>query len=465
MYAGNYGFPNAVPPAGSQYNGGAPHSASQNPHLQPGQGPPNQPSMYNHQQQFPMGAQPGPGFPGAPNMIPGPGPAGMMQNTGMPHMAAANGPMPNYQPPYTNSPYGAGVPSSVAPPMNVPTSYAMGGGMPMSSFPMHPGMNPQQQQMMQRMQPSQPNTPGMSTPTPQPQRPFQGQPPQGTPTPNNMPPTQQHPLSTPQHAHSTPPSQTPNNAQQQHQSQPPPSTISTPQTPTFPPSAQNNGPSNASSSGSAPLSPGSGSDSRDKERVGVMLEINNELLLEAMQIHYTRDTLKKERTTSNGTDTHGNESEKSTEDEDMLAQDYLHCMRRLQSNLSYLAALADKKGNVPAAPSPTYLKAPPLNIGIKLRMMVGPDGSESQEAPDREETARYIQDLYKKLQALYPGIDPNKEPVFPVPPGRQGGQPANTVRPGSRTPGQPSPVPGKQKTPKMMTSAPPSSVTNIMARS
>lgn len=31
-------------------------------------------------------------FPGAPNMMPGVGPAGaMMQNTGMPHMAAANG--------------------------------------------------------------------------------------------------------------------------------------------------------------------------------------------------------------------------------------------------------------------------------------------------------------------------------------------------------------------------------------
>ena len=47
--------------------------------------------MYNPQQ-FPMGAQPSPGgYPGAPNMMPGAGPAGMMQNTGMQHMAAANG--------------------------------------------------------------------------------------------------------------------------------------------------------------------------------------------------------------------------------------------------------------------------------------------------------------------------------------------------------------------------------------
>ncbi|KAI1448182.1 hypothetical protein F5Y02DRAFT_337333 [Annulohypoxylon stygium] len=477
MYAGNYGFPNAVPPAGSQYNGGAPHSASQNPHLQPGQGPPNQASMYNPQQ-FPMGAQPGVGFPGAPNMMPGPSPAGMMQNTGMPHMAAANGPMPGYQPPYTNSPYGAGVPSSVAPQMNVPTNYAMG-GMPMPGFPMHPGMNPQQQQqMMQRMQPPQPNpnAPGMQASTPTPHR-FPSQPPQGTPTPSNASNTpqpqqqpqqqqhqqqpqqqQQHPLSTPQNAHVTPQTKTPNNAQQQPQNQPPPNNIPTPQTPTFPASAQHNGPNNASS-GSTPLSPGP--DSRDKERVGVILEINNELLLEAMQILYTRDTLKKERTSSNGTEPHVNEPDKPTEDEDILSQDYLHCMRRLQSNLSYLAALADKKGNVPAAPSPTYLRAPPLNTGIKLKMMVGPDGSESQEAPDRNETAKYIQELYKKLQGLYPGIDPNKEPVFPVPPQRQGTQPANMMKPGPQTPGQPSPVPGRQMTPKMMASAPPSSVGNI----
>ncbi|KAI2780810.1 hypothetical protein F4815DRAFT_115280 [Daldinia loculata] len=453
MYASNYGLPNAIPPAGSQYNGGAPHSASHNHHLQPGQGPPNQVSMYN--QQFPMGTQAGVAFPGAPNMMSGPGPAGMMQNTGMPHMAAASGPMPNYQPPYTNSPYGAGVPSSVAPQMNIPPNYAMGSGMPMSGFSMHPGMNPQQQ-MMQRMHPHPANTPGMSTPTPQ--RSFQNQPRQNTPTPNNAPNTQQHPMSTPQNAHSTPQNHTPSNAQQQPQQQPPPNNILTPQTPTFPTSAQNNGPSNASS-GSTPLSPGP--DSRDKERVGVILEINNELLLEAMQIQNTQQILKKERASANGTDGTASEPEKKPTEEDMLAQDYLHCMRRLQTNLTYLAALADKKGNVTAGPCPSYLKPPPLNTSIKLRMMLGPDGSENQEAPDRRETAKYIQELYKKLQALYPGIDPNKEPTITASSGRQNAQQANAIKPGSRTPGQPSP--GGQQTPKMATSAPPSSIMNIAA--
>ncbi|KAI1074990.1 hypothetical protein F5B20DRAFT_421658 [Whalleya microplaca] len=467
MYAGNYAFP----------NNGAPPPAPQNP-MQPGhgQGPPNQNPMYNPQQ-YPMVSQPGAGFPGAaPGMMPGAGPAGMMHNTGMPHMAAANGPMPNYQTPYTTSPYGAGIPSSVAPQMNVPPNYAMGGGMPMPGFPMHSGMNPQQQMMQQRMQqqPHQPHQPhqqhqpnpppGMSTPTPQ--RTYQSQAPQSTPTPSHAPPPYQTQASTPQNVHGTPQqNQTPNNAQQQQhppqpqpQSQPPPNNnIQTPQTPTFPTSIQGNGP-NGTSSSSTPMSPGP--DPRDKERVGLVLDINNELLVEAMQIQSTQQILKKERATTNGSDGAANESEKKpTKEEDLLAQDYFHCMRRLQSNLQYLAALADKKGSVTAAPCPAYLKAPPLNTSIKLRVAPGPDGSESKEPSNRDETARIVQDLYKKLQALYPGIDPNKEPTFPIPPARQGTQTADgtpgMTKPGAQTPGQPSPDAGKQRTPKMATSGPP----------
>lgn len=103
MYSAPYGggFPNAVAggAAGSTFNGGAP--PSQNPHLQqqqqPGQSP-SQPQMMYNPQQFPMaaGTQAG-SFPGGgPNptaaaaaaMMAGAGPAGMMQNTAMPHMAA-----------------------------------------------------------------------------------------------------------------------------------------------------------------------------------------------------------------------------------------------------------------------------------------------------------------------------------------------------------------------------------------
>ncbi|ORY63078.1 uncharacterized protein BCR38DRAFT_435819 [Pseudomassariella vexata] len=446
MYSGHYGFPNAA---------GAP--PPQNPHLQPGQGPnPNQAQqqqmMYNPQH-FPMGPQGG-GFPGAPNMMPGAGPAGgMMQNNGMP-MAVSNGQMHNYPASYSHSPYGGGIPTSVAPQMNVPPNYAMGGGMPMSGFPMHPGqMTPQQQQqqqmMMQRMQQqSHPSSAGgMSASTPQ--RPFpvqgHGPGPQGTPTP-----TTQQQFATPQNAQGTPRAQTPNSAHPQPQ-QPSSAHAQTPQTPTFPSSVQT-GTINGASSNSTPLSPGG--DSRDKERLAVILEINNELLLEAMQLQHTQAVLKKEHASPR--DGAASELEKKpTEVEDLVSQDYVQVMRRLQSNLSYLASLADKKGSVQAAPCPAYLKPPPLNTKVKLRQMPGPDGVEGKpEATDREETAKYMQELYTKLQGLYPGIDPNKEPAHQMPNARPGAPGLSGPKLGSQTPNQASPVPGNKNTPQLAASAP-----------
>ncbi|KAK8128296.1 hypothetical protein PG984_009404 [Apiospora sp. TS-2023a] len=431
MYSANYnGFPNT----GQTFNG-APHS-SQNPHMQPGQAAnPNQPPQQHHPQQqqpqqmmynpqqYPMGHAQGPPFPGAPNMMPGVGPAaGMMQNTGMPHMA--NGQMPNYPTPYSNSPYGAGIPTSVPPQMNAPPNYAMGAGMPMPGFPMHPSqMNPQQQQqMMQRPGPQ-------GTPTPTPSNGMSTQQPQFAPPPNHQ---------------GTPQSQTPSNAQQPQQ--PPSATIQTPQTPTFPSNVHapaTNG------TASTPLSPGA--DSRDKERVSVILEINNELLVEAMQLQHTQSLLKKEHT-SPMDGALSDVDKKNKEDEELLAQDYLQCMRRLQTNLSYLAALADKKGALQAPPCPMYLKPPPLHTKVKLRPMQNPDGGEAKpEASDREETAKYMTDLYIKLQGLYPDIDPSKEPAYQVPANR-----SNNTKPGAQTPSQASPVPGNKKTPTMSsTPAPP----------
>lgn len=194
--------------------------------------------------------------------------------------------------------------------------------MPMPAFPMHPGMTPQQQQMMQqqRMQPPQPN-PGMSTPTPP--RSFQSQP-QGTPTPTNIPSSQPPQIPTPQIPQNTPQSGTPNNGQQPQQHQPP-SNVQTPQTPTFPSSAQG-GATNGASSGAPPLSPGA--DSKDKERFALILEINNELLVEAMQIQQTQQVLKKERTVPNGSDstTSNGSDSKPTEDEELLSLDYIQCV-------------------------------------------------------------------------------------------------------------------------------------------
>ncbi|KAK8118948.1 glutamine repeat protein-1 [Apiospora kogelbergensis] len=317
----------------------------------------------------------------------------------------------------------------VAPQMNAPPNYAMGAGMPMPGFPMHPGqMNPQQQQqMMQRQNQGHSQGPG----------------PQGTPTPSNGMSAQQPQFAPPSSHQGTPQSQTPTNAQHPQPQQPPSATIQTPQTPTFPSNVHG-----AATNGtvSTPLSPGA--DSRDKERVSIILEINNELLVEAMHLQHTQSLLKKEHTTP--VDGIPSEADKKNkEEEELLAQDYLQCMRRLQTNLSYLAALADKKGALQAPPCPMYLKPPPLHTKVKLRPMQNPDGAEAKpEASDRDETAKYMTDLYTKLQGLYPDIDPSKEPTYQVPANR-----SNNTKPGVQTPSQASPVPGNKKTPTM-TAAP-----------
>lgn len=88
MYAGNYGYPNNAAAGSPPFNGNAPPPVSQNSAMQPGTAPSQM--MYNSQP-FPMGAQSSGAFPPNSNMMAGVGPAGMMQNTGMPHMPAGNG--------------------------------------------------------------------------------------------------------------------------------------------------------------------------------------------------------------------------------------------------------------------------------------------------------------------------------------------------------------------------------------
>lgn len=110
-------------------------------------------------------------------------------------------------------------------------------------------------------------------------------------------------------------------------------------------------------------------------------------------------------------------------------------MRRLQANLSYMAALADRKPEVKAPPCPAYLSAPPLNLSLQLR--TAPAGAEGQDAnidtlADRQERDKSIKDLYRRLQAVFPGFDPKKEPVFRAPgsgqkPGAQGSNQASPI--------------------------------------
>jgi hypothetical protein len=117
-------------------------------------------------------------------------------------------------------------------------------------------------------------------------------------------------------------------------------------------------------------------------------------------------------------------------------------MRRLQANLAYLAAIADRshKPSSQIPPHPAIISAPPLsplhhkpqikqspkaspnqNPNIKTELTpssetangatngtpIDLDAAGSEETEDRLET---IKALYARLQALFPGVDPKKEP-------------------------------------------------------
>jgi hypothetical protein len=70
---------------------------------------------------------------------------------------------------------------------------------------------------------------------------------------------------------------------------------------------------------------------------------------------------------------------------------------------------------------------------------------------DREERVRSLSELYSKLQGYFPGIDPRKEPAYPVaprPPGAGQQHPGQ----GQRNPSQSHPSPGlgsMQRPPQM----------------
>ncbi|KAL2196850.1 hypothetical protein P885DRAFT_37257 [Corynascus similis CBS 632.67] len=396
MYSAPYGYPNAA--AGPIFNGAPPQQAA---HLQPSPSP-NQPQqMAYNSQQFPMPGQPG-AFPAGPNpalMGGNAGSAGMMQNPGMQHMAA-NGQM-SFQTPFTTSPYVSAVPSSAAPQPQLPANFMMAGQM--GPYQMNQGL-PSQQPMMQRMMPAQQNPAGISVSTPQ--RQFSQS--QGTPT-TSMPPQQQQ-FSTPQ-TQGTPQSQTPTTAQH------PPASIATPQTPTFP-TDQGQPQVNGASGGSTPQSPAT--ESRDKERMAVLLEINQELLYESIQLVNSRNELKKEQAAVEAGGVKNNDIDYA-EEEKLANLDYNQCMRRLQANLTYMFALADRKGKAQLPSSPAYLTPPPLNLHLKLRVPPStPDDPVERPADpiaDRAERDQMLKSLYKKLHTLYPGVDPKKEPPAQPPAG------------------------------------------------
>jgi hypothetical protein len=108
-------------------------------------------------------------------------------------------------------------------------------------------------------------------------------------------------------------------------------------------------------------------------------------------------------------------------------------MRRLQANLAYLAAIADRshKPSSQIPPHPAIISAPPLSplpkSALKSPKASSPIKNESpppsetvngsangtdvpDSAEDREERILTLKQLYARLQALFPGVDPKKEP-------------------------------------------------------
>ena len=154
---------------------------------------------------------------------------------------------------------------------------------PMPQFQMNPAMH-QQQQMMPRMHPSQSNPVALGISTPQRNMNTAQN------TPGNSMPAQavQYPstqTNTLPHGAPQSQSQTPNSIQPQ--STP---SISTPQTPTFPSTGQP-GQANGASGGSTPQSPNT--ESREKERFAVLLDINQELLYEIVSLMNSKAEVKK----------------------------------------------------------------------------------------------------------------------------------------------------------------------------
>lgn len=96
------------------------------------------------------------------------------------------------------------------------------------------------------------------------------------------------------------------------------------------------------------------------------------------------------------------------------------CMRRLQSNLAYLAAIADRshKPSSQIPPHPAIMTAPPLTKSPSTTSSPNPakkEDLEDKKPEDEQDRNEALKDQYKKLQALFPGVDPKKEPQMNVP--------------------------------------------------
>lgn len=95
-------------------------------------------------------------------------------------------------------------------------------------------------------------------------------------------------------------------------------------------------------------------------------------------------------------------------------------MRRLQANLAYLAAIADRS-HKPSSQIPTHpaiMAAPPLMpkpqntsaVSTPASELKKDESEEKDVVEDREARVETLKMQYKKLQDLFPGVDPKKDP-------------------------------------------------------
>jgi len=202
-------------------------------------------------------------------------------------------------------------------------------------------------------------------------------------------------------------------------------TVVTPQTANFPAGLQGG---HAGGGMATPLSPGS--EVRERERVAILLEINRELLLESMRLHAAEqaaEQVKKVEEAAAATDSPDSTGDKDKAEKEktmktITSREYFECMRRLQGNLAYLAAIADRahkpSSQIPAHPA--VMSAPPMAARTKK----DPHASPSETKTDSEEEKKFqdidtpedhekrietLRDLYKRLQALFPGVDPKHD--------------------------------------------------------
>lgn len=89
---------------------------------------------------------------------------------------------------------------------------------------------------------------------------------------------------------------------------------------------------------------------------------------------------------------------------------YDRCMRRLQSNLGYLASIADRshKPSAQIPPHPQIMTAPPLQSKQPQSSTSSPTPPTDSFLP-ADSPGDTLREQYRALQVLFPGVDPKKE--------------------------------------------------------